>query len=377
MADAFDKIVGQPQVREFLRTSVRADRVSHAYLFCGPKGSGKRRAAFALAKALLCEHKGDDTCEVCRRIERRKHPDVHYLKPEGANHQYLVEQIREIVANVSLAPIQSNHKVYIIHEADRMTASAANAFLKTLEEPPEDVTIILTSITRANVLPTLVSRCQVVPFPAIPAEKAAEIVVQHTGASLEKARYALSACGGSITRSVEFLRSNEQLEFRRTVLRILCDLRTSDPWAITSSVRDLMVQVKAPLDNVRARQEAELAENADFLARSAIRQIEARNKRELSARTRESVDQIVSIASSFLHDALATCAGTPEFVVNVDVKAQIEDVAAHCDEARVARAYTAISRCNDALNSNVSTQTCIDALFFEIREALYGSHSAC
>lgn len=377
MTDAFDKVVGQPQVRDFLRTSVRTGRVSQAYLFCGPKGSGKRRAAFALAKALLCEKGGCDACDVCKRIERRKHPDVHYLKPEGASRQYLVEQIREIVANVALAPIQSKRKVYIVHEADRMSASAANAFLKTLEEPPEDVTIILTSITRANVLPTLVSRCQVVPFPAIPAERAAEIVVQHTGASVEQARYALGACDGSITRSVEFLRSNERLEFRRTVLRMLCGLRTSDSWDITSAVRDLMVQVKAPLDVVRARQEAELAENADFLAKSAIRQIEARNKRELSARTRESVDQITSIANSFLRDVLATCAGTPEFVVNVDVRSQIEDVAAHTDEARVVRAYTAVSRCNDALDSNVSTQTCIDALFFEIREALYGSHSAC
>ena len=377
MSDAFDRIVGQPQVREYLRTSVRASRVSQAYLFCGPRGSGKRRAAFALAKALMCPHGGDDTCDVCKRIERRKHPDVHYLKPEGASRQYLVEQIREIVADVALAPIQAQHKVYIVHEADRMSASAANAFLKTLEEPPADVTIILTSITRANVLPTLVSRCQVVPFPAIPAEKAAEIIVQHTGASIETARFAHAACDGSITRSVEFLRSNERLEFRRSVLRILCDLQASDPWDITSSVRDLMVQVKAPLDVVRARQEAELAENADFLAKSAIRQIEARNKRELSARTRESVDQVLSIANSFLSDVLATCAGTPEFVVNVDVRAQIEDVAAHTDEARVTGAYTAVQRCNDALDSNVSTQTCIDALFFEIREALYGSYSAC
>lgn len=377
MADVFDRVVGQPQVRDFLRTSVASGRVSQAYLFCGPAGSGKSQAAFALAKALLCAKGGDDTCDVCHRIERRKHPDVHFYQPESANGQYLVEQVRDVVSDVTLAPIQANKKIYILSRIDRMSDSAANAFLKTLEEPPEDAVLILLASSRESVLPTIVSRCQVVPFRTIPANEAAKMVAQNTGVELEVTRMALEACDGSIECAVTFSRSNERMEFRRNVLAAVCSLRNADSWDIIQSARDLVVQVKAPLDTVRAQQEAELAENADFLAKSAIRQIEARNKRALSAETRESLRQLTSIAGSFLRDVLITCAGTPDLIINVDVRDQIEDAAAHTDEARLTRAFAAIERCNSALDYNVSSETCIDALFFEMKEALYGSHSAC
>ena len=97
MADVFDQIFGQPRVRDFLRTSVASDRVTHAYLFTGPAGSNKTQSAYALASALLCEKGGCGTCPTCERIARRKHPDVRYYAPEGAG-GYLVDQVREIVA---------------------------------------------------------------------------------------------------------------------------------------------------------------------------------------------------------------------------------------------------------------------------------------
>ena len=107
MADAFENIFGQPRVRDFLRASVRGGHVSQAYLFCGPAGSNKTAAAYALAQAYLCPKgaKGPrgglcGACDACSRIARRKHPDVRYYAPEGAG-GYLVEQIREIVSDVS------------------------------------------------------------------------------------------------------------------------------------------------------------------------------------------------------------------------------------------------------------------------------------
>ena len=374
MSDVFSQIFGQPRVREFLRASVLADRVTHAYLFTGPAGSNKTQAAYALASALLCEHGGCATCEVCTKIARRKHPDVRYYAPEGAG-GYLVDQIREIVSDTALAPIQASRKVYILDRVDLLGTSAANAFLKTLEEPPEDVVLILLGRTRESVLPTIVSRCSVVPFRHIPASEAAGILAQRTGASTEQARIAIEACGGSITRGIEFMKSNERLAFRRDVLATLDSLSSADAWDIVSSARDLVVSAKAPLDSVRAAHEAELAENADFLAKSAIRQIEARNKRELTARSLESFKQITSIAASYLRDVLAVCAQTPELVINVDMRSSIEAAAMRTDEARVAKALVAVRSCEEAISYNVSPETCLDALLFEIGEALYGTHS--
>ena len=114
MADAFENILGQPQVREFLRATVASGRVSHAYLFCGPAGSNKTLAALAFAQGILCPKgpKGPrggncGACDTCGRIMRKKHPDVRMFEPEGAA-GYLVEQVRGIVADTALAPIQAD-----------------------------------------------------------------------------------------------------------------------------------------------------------------------------------------------------------------------------------------------------------------------------
>ena len=374
MADVFDQIYGQPRVRDFLRTSVSTEHVTHAYLFTGPAGSNKTQSAYALAAALLCAQGGCNSCSVCDRVMQRKHPDVRYYAPEGAS-GYLVEQVREIVADTSLAPMQSDRKIYIIDRVDLLGTSAANAFLKTLEEPPDDVVLVLLGRTRESVLPTIVSRCSVVPFRHIPASEAAAILSQRTGAAPELAKISIEACGGSITRGIDFLKSNERLSFRRSVLDAVASVEDADLWDILSEAEELVVLAKAPLDSARATHEAMLAENADFLGRSAIRQIEARNKRELSALSLESFRQITAITASFLRDVLAVCAGAPELVINYDVRRDIEDMAARVDEARVAKALEAVHACDEAISYNVSPETCLDALLLEIREALYGSHS--
>ena len=382
MADAFENILGQPKVREFLRASVMHDRVSHAYLFCGPTGSNKMQAAYALAQAVMCP-KGPSgprggqcgACDACGRILRRKHPDVVLLHPEGAS-GYLVEQVRELVASASLSPIQAKRKVFIVDEADRLGVQAANAFLKTLEEPPADVVFILLARMRDGVLPTIVSRCQVVPFRHIPASEAAGILAQNTGASLEKCRIAIESCGGSITRALDLLKSNERLAIRQRVLQVIELRRDGADWGILGMARELVVKSKAPLDTVRAEQEAELAENADFLAKSAIRQIEARNKRALSAKSLESLRQLSSIVASWLRDILVICAETSELVINADVRGALEDAARSTDEARVAEALAAVRRCDAAISYNVSPETCIDGLLLEVRDALYGRRRA-
>ena len=377
MADAFENILGQPQVREFLRASVASERVTHAYLFTGPAGSNKTMAAYALAQALLCPKgphgpRGGEcgACDICRRVKRKKHPDVRYFAPEGAG-GYLVDQIRDIAADTVLAPIQADRKIYILDRVDLLGVQAANAFLKTLEEPPSDVVLILLGRTRESVLPTILSRCQVVPFRHIPASEAAGILAQNTGASREKARIAIEACDGSITRGIEFLKSNERLAFRARVLEALALMRNADDWDLVGQAGELVVLAKAPLDVVRAAQEEELAENADFLAKSAIRQIEARNKRQLTAKSLESLRQLTAIIRSWLRDVLAVCAETPELVINVDARGAIEDAARATDEARVAAALSAVRRSDEAISYNVSPETCIDALLFETRDALY------
>lgn len=372
MSDIFDGIFGQPRVREFLRASIASGRVSHAYLFTGPAGSNKTAAAYAFAQAILCKDHGCRTCDDCRRIERRKHPDVHFYTPEGAQ-GYLIEQIREIVSGVSLAPIRATGKVYILDRVDLLGVSAANAFLKTLEEPVEGVTFILLGRTREAVLPTIVSRCQVVPFRHIPAREAAGILSQKTGVTPEQARIAIEACNGSITRAMTFAKSAERAEFRARIMEVLSNLPLSDERDVLEYAAELIERAKAPLDNVRTQQSEELAESADFLTKTALKQIELRHKRALSMATRESLNQTTSIIRSWLRDVLMIASGTPDLVVNIDQREVLQRVAQKVAPASIMSALREAYKTDETLSYNVSPETCLDVLLFSIREVLNGS----
>lgn len=375
MADVFDGVFGQPRVREFFRATIASGRVSHAYLFTGPAGSNKTSAAYAFAQAIVCAKGGCRACDDCRRIERRRHPDVRYYAPEGAQ-GYLVDQVRDIVADVPMAPIRARCKVYIVDRVDLLGVQAANAFLKTLEEPIEGVTFILLGRTREAVLPTIVSRCQVVPFRHIPATEAAGILSQKTGVSPEQARIAIEACDGSITRALSFAKSAERAEFRQRVLEVLASLALADARDVIEYAAELVERSKAPLDNVRTEQSEELAESADFLTSAALKQIELRHKRALTMATRESLSQMSAIIRSWLRDVMAVQAGTPELVVNVDARPAIAQAAAVADPASIVGALREAYRTDEAVRYNVSPETCFDALLFSIREVLHGSGSA-
>ena len=372
MSDIFAGIFGHPRVREFLRASIASGRVSHAYLFTGPAGSNKTAAAYAFAQAILCKDHGCRTCDDCRCIERRKHPDVHFYTPEGAQ-GYLIEQIREIVSGVSLAPIRAKGKVYILDRVDLLGVSAANAFLKTLEEPVEGVTFILLGRTREAVLPTIVSRCQVVPFRHIPAREAAGILSQKTGVTPEQARIAIEACNGSITRAMTFAKSAERAEFRTRIMEVLSNLPLSDERDVLEYAAELIERAKAPLDNVRTQQSEELAESADFLTKTALKQIELRHKRALSMATRESLNQTTSIIRSWLRDVLMIASGTPDLIVNIDQREVLQRVAQKVTPASIMSALREAYKTDETLSYNVSPETCLDVLLFSIREVLNGS----
>ncbi len=157
----FDDLVGQTHVTRTLKNAVEQNRLAHAYLFVGPRGTGKTSTARILAKALNCE-KGltvtpDQTCDNCREIAAGNSLDV--LEIDGASNNG-VEQVRELRDNVRYAPAKSRFKIYIIDEVHMLTAAAFNALLKTLEEPPPHVKFIFATTEPQKVLPTILSRCQ-------------------------------------------------------------------------------------------------------------------------------------------------------------------------------------------------------------------------
>lgn len=365
----FDDIVGQSKAVKFLRAAVDGDVVSHAYLFVGPPGSGKRGAALALACAIVCEDGGCGTCAACTRVRRRTHPDVHCIEPEGTA-GYIREQMDAVIHDVSLAPIEARKKVYLIESADLFNDASANAFLKTLEEPPDDVAMILMAHSYDAVLPTIVSRCQVVRFARIPPSRAAELLMGLTGADHAEATAALAASGGVVPRAREMLASPARKAARQVILAALKDLSFADSYDVLLSARRLLEAVKAPLEQVKSDQAAESAKQAEFLGKSGTKALEERHKRELTAREREGVAEVLNVAESWLRDCLVMSQGLPDLVVNADAVDAMEEVAAVITPAAVSRGMDAVNRARRRISYNVSPQLAIEAMLFDIREVL-------
>ncbi len=161
----FHAIPGQERAKSLLQHALRSGRIAHAYLFAGPEGSGRHDTALAFAQAIFCERGGDDACGEClncRKISHGNHPDLHMVSPDGASVK--IEQIRDLQKELSYRSAGSGYKVYIIESAETMTVQAANSLLKFLEEPPSPVVAILIVPGVKAVLPTIVSRTQLVPF---------------------------------------------------------------------------------------------------------------------------------------------------------------------------------------------------------------------
>jgi DNA polymerase III subunit delta' len=160
-------VVGNTWAIELLAQAVRTGRVSHAYLFVGPEQIGKATLAKAFAQALVCERAsgpaGDGApcgeCRACRRVAEGRYPDVQIIAAEKNFIQ--IDQIRTLQLDAAVAPLEGKRKVFIVQEIERATPAAANALLKTLEEPPPNVVLVLTSNRRDMVLPTVLSRCQI------------------------------------------------------------------------------------------------------------------------------------------------------------------------------------------------------------------------
>jgi len=163
----------QPQVYQMLQNSIQKNRVAHAYIFEGERGTGKKEASILLAKSLYCEqtdiHKRPcNQCTNCKRISSGNHPDVHMIEPDGLSIKK--EQIQFLQEEFTKKGVESNRKVYIIDQAEKMTVQAANSLLKFLEEPLSDTTAILISDQTQKILPTIISRCQMITFKHLSAD---------------------------------------------------------------------------------------------------------------------------------------------------------------------------------------------------------------
>jgi DNA polymerase III subunit delta' len=202
-------ILGQERVIGFLRHALQSEQIPHALLFLGSEGVGKGSTALALAQALNCENRQADQdacghCRSCRWFATGSHPDFWQISPvgEAVQPQIKIEQIRELRRQVGFHPLAGNWRVVLLKPAETLNEAAANALLKTLEEPPEGNVFILTAVGDRDLLPTIVSRCRRLAFGAIPQSILVRELRRQKGLSAEQASLVAVIHYGSLGRAL-------------------------------------------------------------------------------------------------------------------------------------------------------------------------------
>ena len=245
---SWHSVRGHEQVFEGLRGLLASRRLPHALLFVGPSGIGKRTFARTFAKALLCDRNPGDTldacgsCAGCLQVEAKTHPDLLEVQRPEDRQELPIRLIRQLRDEFGLKPARGRRRIAIVDDAEDFNDEAANALLKTLEEPPPGSVLILIATSAETVLPTLVSRCHVIRFSPLPVEPLAEVLTERGLApDAESARRLASLAEGSVARAID-LGDPELERFRRQLIDEVSAPAGFDPSVVAERVAGYLAQ---------------------------------------------------------------------------------------------------------------------------------------
>jgi DNA polymerase III subunit delta' len=345
---------------------------AHAYLFRGPRGAGKRAAARAFAAEILAAA-AEDPEDARRRalLDPSPHPDLVWLVPRGAQH--LVEEVRERVIRASAyRPFEGGKRVFVVEAAEAMRDESQNALLKTLEEPPEFVHLILLSSEPEALLETVASRCQPVDFAPLPAEVLERELAAAAGdASEEEVAAAARLAAGDLERARLLLgeRGRElRAQVERCLAATLAGELSSAPW------RALLDRAEAAGEDADAATREALEEEAESGVKRTAREIGEEAKRAGRRRRTEILDLGLELCAAWLRDLATLAAGAEEIAFNRDRLEALRSQAARLrDPAAPRRGAELVQETRRAFELNVSEELALEALFFRLERTVSGA----
>jgi DNA polymerase-3 subunit delta' len=340
---------------------------SHAYLFHGPAGTGKRAIARAFAAVLLADGARDPET-VAERVARNCHPDLTWVTPSGAAEMLVVDIEGPVVAAATRTPFESARRVFVIEAVDAMNDQAANRMLKTLEEPPAFVHLVLLTDRREDVLATIASRCQQVRFDPLPSARIAEGLA---GVEGERARACARLALGDAGQAAR-LASEEGAALRASaedfVRSALAGSTGGRPWTGLLDLAKAAGAAAGERAQERMAGELELVPSKER-KRYEREGLEARRRGERRART-HALDLALRLAELWLRDVLCVCAGAPELVYAVDRCSELEHDAQGGDGARLREGIELVGGTRLSLSLNVSEELALEALAYRLEALL-------
>ncbi len=342
----FDKFVGNDYIKEIFRRMLKEKRVPHSLLFVGEEGVGKKQFALELAKSFVCQNPNDfEACGKCAACQRAdvfnfpkpddkkeefervffsQHSDIGTVIP--CRNNILVDSIRALEKEANFRPYEADARFLFIEDAEKMNKQAANALLKTLEEPPPTSYIFLITSRPDSLLPTILSRCQTIRFAPIPNDEIENYLLETKKISPDDAQMLAKLSAGSIGRALSLDLEKFRIQ-RETMLKVLESLLVKQDRAV--------------------------------LLRTGEEMNDAKNK--------DNYDESLKVLETLIHDIWQiTLGATDENIVNADIKNNLKILADNADAKRLASWLTEIETMRENFNVNLNRKIATDALFMQM-----------
>lgn len=323
----FDAIIGQRLPIRLLKQFLRGEALPHAMLFTGPAGVGKRTAARLFASALSCRSAERDTdgrpcgvCTACRRIAAGIFPDVITIEP--LKNTLKIDQIRSLLATVAMKPFEAGRRVVIICHSQCLTVEAANALLKILEEPPDNTVVILTALQRADLLPTITSRCRHIQFQPLSADDLTHLLMMRTGLEAHRAAAIAQMADGSFEKA----------------------LRLADHHWVQS--RDWVVEAAG------LRRPAPAGRHSVTTALGFAAQL---------AQSKDNISELLDILKTWVRD-LALLPYAADRLIHHDCRSLLEEARQEWSDSRVWMAWEAIEKAQKEIAGNANLRIALDVM---------------
>jgi DNA polymerase III subunit delta' len=321
-------LLGHQWAVNLLREHIVKDRVRHAYLFTGPRGVGRRTLALRYSQALICPQPTSpgvacQSCSTCQRIAKSAHPDLVVVQAEAEGGNMKVDQIRELQRTLSLSPYEASYKIALLLRFEEANPNAANALLKSLEEPPRRVLLFLTAESGDNLLPTIVSRCEVIRLAPLSLDVICEGLQERLGLPFEQARLLAHLSNGRYGYAVRLYQEPEQLEKRQVLLDDLYNLHQSN-------------------------------------------RINRFSYAEALSKDKENIRQALLVWLSLYRDVMLRTAGASTALTNLDRIEQIENMASKMKLEKVHGFIIALERTLGLLDRNVNPRLAVEVLMLDL-----------
>ncbi|SDS17991.1 DNA polymerase-3 subunit delta' [Actinopolymorpha singaporensis] len=339
--------------------------MTHAWLLTGPPGSGRSNAARAFAAALQCERGGCGECSACRTALTGSHPDVTLVRTEQLSLR--VDEIRELVRKSAMSPVGRRWQILVVEDADRLTEQAADALLKSLEEPAERTVWLLCAPTVEDVVPTIRSRCRLLVLRTPPTSAVAEVLQRRYDVDPGVAAFAARASQGHIGRARALATQEDVRARRQQVLAVPSNLRdlASCLTAAAQLVELAATEAKEATADLDGAEKLEL-ERAYGVSGSggrgarprqlqtAQKDLEEQQKVRAKRLQRDALDRALLDLTAYYRDVLALALGARTELVNEELREDIERRAAATRPEQVIRQIDAILACREAITANVA-----------------------